>query len=165
MKKLLLIRHAKSSWADAGMDDFDRPLNERGKVDAPSMAKRLLNKEVKIDAFMSSTANRAQKTCALFMKEYGIDKEQMLLQPELYLAPPEVFIKCIEEIDDQIKTIAVVAHNPGITDFANSLTQTKVDDMPTCAVYAVEIATDKWKKFRTAKKEFCFFEYPKKPSL
>jgi phosphohistidine phosphatase len=61
-----------------------------------------------------------------------------------------------------LDTIAVIAHNPGITDFANSLTQTKVDDMPTCAVYAIRINTNSWKNFGEAKKEFWFFEYPKK---
>jgi phosphohistidine phosphatase len=162
MKKLLLIRHAKSSWADAGMDDFDRPLNERGKADAPLMAQRLLKKDVQIDVFISSTARRAQKTCALFMNEYAIDKEQMILKPELYLAPPEVFYKCITETANEYDTIAIVAHNPGITDCANSLTTTKVDDMPTCAVYAVNVETDDWKKFSTSKKEFWFFDYPKK---
>jgi phosphohistidine phosphatase len=162
MKQLLLIRHAKSSWADAGMDDFDRPLNERGKTDAPVMAQRLIKKNVKIDVFISSTAKRAQKTCVLLMKEFEMDTEQVLLKPELYLAPPEVFYKCITEAGNEYDTIAIVAHNPGITDFANSLTTAKVDDMPTCAVYAVKIDTNDWKKFLIAKKEFWFFDYPKK---
>jgi phosphohistidine phosphatase len=70
MKSILMIRHAKSSWDDPGQPDFDRPLNERGKQDAPSMAKRLLEKSVAIDAFISSPAKRARKTASLFAAEY-----------------------------------------------------------------------------------------------
>lgn len=162
MKQLLLIRHAKSSWADAGMEDFERPLNERGKMDAPEIAKRLLKKNIKIDAFISSAAKRAQKTCALFMKEFNADKEKMIVKQKLYLAPPELFLRCITAIDDEYNTIAVFAHNPGITEFANTLTTVRVDDMPTCSVYAISIDTDKWSNFSNAKKQFWFFEYPKK---
>lgn len=162
MKQLLLIRHAKSSWADAGMDDFDRPLNERGKTDAPEMAKRLLKKHITINAFISSAAKRAQITCALFMKEFNVEKEKMIIKQELYLAPPEIFYKCIADINDKFETIAVFAHNPGITEFTNNLTNIRVDDMPTCSVYAINIDTDSWSSFTNAKKSFWFFEYPKK---
>jgi phosphohistidine phosphatase len=161
MKHLLLIRHAKSSWADAGMDDFDRPLNERGKTDAPGMAKRLLAKDVQIDLFICSTAKRAQRTCKLIMDELGIGNDHLLLIPQLYLAPPEIFEQCISKVDNKYKTIAIIAHNPGITDFANRLTPVKIDDMPTCAVYAAKIDTNDWKKFFSSKKEFWFFDYPK----
>ncbi len=161
MKQLLLIRHAKSSWADAGMEDFDRPLNERGKKDAPEMAKRLLKRNISIDAFVSSTANRAQTTCAAFMKLFNADKKKLFLKEELYLAPPQQFEEVITLLDDAAETVAIFAHNPGITDFANSLTKTKVDDMPTCAVYAVKADTKSWKQFATAKKTFWFFDYPK----
>jgi phosphohistidine phosphatase len=162
VKQLLLIRHAKSSWADAGMDDFDRPLNERGKTDAPEMAKRLLKKHITINAFISSAAKRAQITCALFMKEFNVEKEKMIIKQELYLAPPEIFYKCIADINDKFETIAVFAHNPGITEFTNNLTNIRVDDMPTCSVYAINIDTDSWSSFTNAKKSFWFFEYPKK---
>lgn len=161
MKQLLLIRHAKSSWADAGMDDFDRPLNERGKSDAPEMAKRLIRKHIKIDAFISSAAKRAQKTSALFMKEFHVDAERMILKKQLYLAPPEIFYSCIAELEEQLETVAIFAHNPGITDFANNLTLVKVDDMPTCSIYALKVDADQWKDFAKAPKTFWFFDYPK----
>ena len=161
MKQLLLIRHAKSSWADAGMEDFDRPLNDRGKKDAPQMAMRLLHRKIHIDAFVTSTAKRARKTCSAFMEVYERKQADMMLKPELYLAPPEQFVNVINSLEDTIETAALFAHNPGITDFANSLTKTKVDDMPTCAVYAVRAAIKTWKEFETAKKEFYFFDYPK----
>jgi phosphohistidine phosphatase len=162
MKQLFIIRHAKSSWADAGMDDFDRPLNERGKKDAPEMARRLLNKNISIDAFITSTAKRAQQTCKAFAETFEAEKNKIILKPELYLAPAEMFFKVISETDNVFNYIAVFAHNPGITGFANSLTYTRVDDMPTCAVYALHIHTKSWKDFADAKKDFWFFDYPKK---
>ena len=70
-KTLLLIRHAKSSWDISNLNDFERPLNDRGKKDAPAMAKRLLHKKISIDAFVSSPAKRAKKTAELFCQEYG----------------------------------------------------------------------------------------------
>ena len=75
MKTVFLIRHAKSDWGEPSLSDFDRPLNERGKKDAPVMAQRLLDKKIKIDAFISSPAKRAGKTARIFAKEYKVDKD------------------------------------------------------------------------------------------
>ena len=107
MKSLLIIRHAKSDWGSPYEKDFDRKLNDRGKRDAPEMAKRLLKKDIKIDS------------------------------------------------------IAVFGHNPGATSFVNLLTGTQVDNMPTCAVFAVKAAIKHWKDFEAAEKTFWFFDYPK----
>ena len=160
MKSLLLIRHAKSSW-DFDVEDFERPLNNRGNKDAPEMAKRLIKKDIKIDAFVSSPANRALSTAIHFIKEYGKKKKNIITIPSLYHATPKNFYSVIEELDNDLKTVALFSHNPGITEFANDLTNTPVDDMPTCAVYAVKADIKKWKDFREAKKEFWFFDYPK----
>ncbi len=161
MKKILLVRHAKSSWADATQNDFDRPLNERGKADAPVMAQRLLSRKIVVDLFVSSPAKRAKKTCELFATAFRKNQEEIILKSELYLAPPEVFAQVISGLNDGIETVAIFAHNPGITAFANTLTSTTVDDMPTCSIYALQADTDKWKNFLRAKKSFLFFDYPK----
>lgn len=144
MKSILIIRHAKSSWDNTDVSDFDRPLNDRGKDDAPKMAKRLLERHVSIDAFISSSAKRARKTAALFMKEFDGDKDQIILVPELYLAGPDAFYEAIASAPASAKTIAVFAHNPGITDFANELTDVRIDDMPTCAIFAVKADIKNW---------------------
>jgi phosphohistidine phosphatase len=160
-KQLLLVRHAKSSWDDFSIKDFDRTLNERGRKDAPDMAKRLLKKDIVIEAFISSPAKRARKTAELFAKEYGEKKEKIILIDELYLANPSVFAEVIKKVNDRYKTIAVFSHNEGITHFANSLTATRTDNIPTCGVFAVKIKTKHWKDFDDAEKEFWFFDYPK----
>jgi len=98
MKTLLLIRHAKSSWDDAQQNDFDRPLNARGLKDAPMMADRLLDRKVKIDAFISSPAKRARQTCGLFMQAFKKEESEMILQSQLYLAQPDVFFNSIQQL-------------------------------------------------------------------
>lgn len=161
MKTLLLIRHAKSSWNSATLPDFERPLNERGKHDAPLMAKQIKDKKIEIDAFVSSPAKRAKKTTEIFMDEFDAKEKKLILIPSLYEATSEKFYDAIENLKDKYDKVALFAHNPGITDFINSLECSPVYNMPTCAVYAIKIKTKNWKEFREAKKEFLFFEYPK----
>jgi phosphohistidine phosphatase len=161
MKTLLLIRHAKSSWESSVTLDFERPLNERGKNDAPKMAERLLDKKISIDAFVSSPAKRAQKTAEIFIKKYGAAREKLTLIQSLYEASVDDFYRAAEQLPDEDSSIALFAHNPGITDFINSLDCSPVYNMPTCAIYAFKIKAKHWKEIRTADKEFLFFDYPK----
>jgi len=161
MKQLLLIRHAKSSWNDPSLADFDRPLNERGKQDAPEMAKRLSKRKIKINAFVSSPAKRARQTCKQFAAEFDFKKKDIILDPKLYEAGEEKLYSVVEDLKNKFDTVVIVSHNPGITSFANSLTEKKIDDMPTCSIFALKIDTKKWADFRDAKKEFWFFDFPK----
>lgn len=160
MKSLLLIRHAKSSW-DLDVEDFDRALNHRGQIDAPSMAKRLIKKEIMIDSFVSSPAKRAITTATLFAEAYDKTFKHIITIPSLYEPTIEAFYNAINGFDDNLKTVAVFSHNPAITDFANQLTSVRIDEMPTCAVFAVNADVKKWKEFTMAKKAFWFFDYPK----
>lgn len=161
MKQLILVRHAKSDWGNPGLDDIDRPLNERGKKDAPAMAKRLLDKEVKIELIVSSPAKRAAKTARFFAEAYDIKKQDIVYLPELYLASPAVFMKVISGLDTKADSIAIFSHNEGITDFANQLTNTRIDNIPTCGVFAVKADCKDWSGFAEAEKTFWFFDYPK----
>ncbi|MBL7742646.1 MAG: histidine phosphatase family protein [Chitinophagaceae bacterium] len=161
MKQLILVRHAKSDWSTLSLSDFDRPLNERGKRDAPVMAQRLLDKKIKIDAFVSSPARRARKTASVFAKEYKRDKGDIIFIEDLYAAPPEIFYEVIDKFDDHFDSVAIFSHNPGITDFANSLSDTRINNIPTCGIFAVKACIEKWKDFKEADKEFWFVDYPK----
>jgi phosphohistidine phosphatase len=107
LKTLLLIRHAKSDWNDPLLKDFDRPLNERGKKDAPEMGQRLIDKKIKIDAFISSPAKRAKKTAELIAKEYDIRKDDIIFMDQLYHAEPAAFLEVISQTNDDYKHIAV----------------------------------------------------------
>jgi phosphohistidine phosphatase len=160
VKTLLIIRHAKAESAFT-LNDFERPLNERGKKDAPVMAQRIATKQIVVDAFISSPAKRAQTTASLFCETMGCRIQNLILVKNLYHAAPEIFYDVIQAADDTCNTIAVFAHNPGITYFVNELTAVQVDNMPTCAVFAISADIDQWKNFATAKKHFLFFDYPK----
>ena len=161
MKTLLVVRHAKSSWANIGEKDFDRPLNERGKIDAPKMAEKLVKTNLKVDAFVSSTAKRARKTAKVFVEAYGKNKTDIILTNNLYNAPANVFYETVATLDDANDAVALFAHNPGITDFVNTLSKTQIDEMPTCAIFAVQVPITSWRDFKEAEKEFIFFKYPK----
>ena len=163
MKTLILVTHAKSSWDVAGLPDFDRPLNERGKKDAPEMAKRLKDHGVKVDLFVSNPAKRAKKTAKYFAEEFGTKKDDIVLIDELYAANVATFKKVVSNFKDSDKTVVLFSHNPDITEYANSLTNVRVDDMATCAMFAVQAETDKWTEFENAEKKFLFFDYPKNP--
>ena len=160
MKSLLLIRHAKSDW-NFNVDDFDRPLNDRGHRTAPEMAMRLLKKDVEIDAFVSSPALRAFTTAKYFAEAYDVKEKKIITKGELYDPEVAAFLRTVQSLDDDFKTVAIFSHNPGITQFANQLTSTSIDDMPTCAVFAVKAKIKHWKDFAEADKEFWFFDYPK----
>jgi len=162
LKTLFIIRHAKSDQSFFG-NDFERPLNERGQTDAPVMAKRLLDKNIKIDALVSSPAVRAKKTALLFAENLNLPAEDIIFVSALYQAPAGVFYEEIAGLPDQFDSVAVFSHNPGITYFVNSLnTGIEINNMPTCAIFAVSANITHWSGFTKAVKSFLFYDYPKK---
>lgn len=161
MKQLILVRHAKSDWNSAASSDFDRPLNERGKRDAPVMAQRLKDRKIPVDAFIASPAKRAAKTAKIFAEAFNRKDDEIIFHKELYMAGPFIFFEVIAQTADQFNTIAVFSHNNGLTDFANQLTDVRIDNIPTCGIYAVKAECNSWEEFKEAKKEFLFFDYPK----
>ena len=113
MKQLFIIRHAKSDQSFFG-NDFERPLNERGRSDAPLMAKRLLDKKYTIDALVSSPATRAKKTAELFSETLKMPAAEIIFISALYHASAEVFYEVVSGLPDELNTVAVFSHNPGI---------------------------------------------------
>jgi len=161
MKTLLIIRHAKSSWDSSDISDFDRPLNDRGKRDAPAMAHRLIKAGVSIDRFVSSPAKRARTTAEHFVHAYGGKGKEIVQIPDLYHADVPLFTEVVTALDDGDETVAIFSHNPGITAFANILTDVRLDNMPTCAVFAVKNEVEHWKDFLSGGAKFWFFDYPR----
>jgi len=125
------------------------------------MAHRLSNRNITVDAFVSSPAKRAKKTAELFAEELGADKKSILFIDNLYHPHPPAFFAAIASMDDSVQCMAIFSHNPGITDFVNMLSSVRTDNMPTSAVYAVKADIQSWKDFEKAKKEFWFYDYPK----
>ena len=162
MKTLFMIRHAKSSWDNAQVNDIDRSLNERGRRDAPVMARRLIKANINIELFVSSPARRARNTAEFFIGEFGRKEKEILLIPELYHASVQTFKEVVSGLDDQYGSAAIFSHNPGITAFVNTLTSVRLDNMPTCGIFAVTSLATQWSEFLTAGTTFWFFDYPKR---
>ena len=161
MKQLFIIRHAKSDQSFFG-NDFERPLNERGRRDAPVMAKRLADKNYTIDALVSSPAVRAKKTAELFAETLTIPISEIMYISALYHASAGVFYEVVNGLPNELNSVALFSHNPGISYFVNSLVAgIRVDNMPTCAVFAVSCQITEWSYFKKATKAFLFFDYPK----
>lgn len=156
-----MIRHAKSSWENFAVTDEERPLNARGKKNAPEMAKRLQKKHITVNAFLSSPAKRARDTAEYFTEAYGVSAKSIIIVPELYLANADAFTAAIRSAPPKAATIAVFSHNDGITLYANRLSDARVDNMPTCAVFAVKCNISEWSEFEPRDHEFYFFDYPK----
>lgn len=162
MKQLFVIRHAKSSWAMSGQPDFDRPLNDRGLRDAPDMALRLWDAGIRLDAILSSPANRAITTATFFAQQFGIAPEAIVQLPQLYHAPPDVFYEVIaQHLPDTAHAVAIFAHNPGITEFVNTTRTRLIVDMPTCAIVGITSEVEKWADWQASKKQHLLFDYPK----
>lgn len=145
MKTLLLLRHAKSSWKDASLEDHDRPLNRRGKKAAPRMARLLREEGLRPDLIVSSTAVRAETTARVVAD--GIGDVPVELRKQLYLAEPERYISVLNELASDANTILMVGHNPGIEDLVNQLTG-EDELMPTAALARVELPIEAWTDLR-----------------
>lgn len=144
MKTLLLMRHAKSSWREADIADFDRPLNERGRRAAPFMGRLLRDRGMVIDRIMSSTAKRARKTAKLFMEAAAITGE-LILDDRIYEASPSTLLYVVSETDDKVDSLMLVGHNPGMEGTVRVLTGEAVP-MPTAAIAIIHLEIDVWKE-------------------
>ncbi len=161
MKKVFFIRHAKSSWTDPSLRDFDRPLNKRGERDAPFMAKLLKGKLPELDLIVSSPANRALTTAQYFAEAFGIKKEEIHTDNQLYHAYPDDILKIIRALDDQYKVILLFGHNPGFTELANIFTEDFIDNVPTCGIFEVDAPVDSWGDFNRETARLVAFHHPK----
>ena len=161
---LVLIRHAKSDWAIPDQPDFDRPLNARGKKDAPEMGKRLKKKNIIPDLIISSPAMRAATTAKLIAAEVGYPEANIRWVDKMYHCTADVFEEVLTsgDIPDHVKTVFMFAHNPGISQFVfEAAPSLDVYDMPTCAAAGLTFKAEHWSDFATAKRKGLFFDYPK----
>ena len=161
MKRLILIRHAKSSWKYPELTDFERPLNKRGKRDAPFMAHRMQELGYRPDQLISSPAERAKTTAGIFAEAWGLSSEQFSLEPALYEAWSSRLLHQVHDLSEEWNTVALVGHNPGFTSLLNSLSTEYLDNLPTCGVYGIEFAVSRWEDVRGEEGRRWFYEYPK----
>ena len=142
MKTLLILRHAKSSWKHPELTDHDRPLNKRGKRDAPRMGKLLRDQGLVPDLIISSTAKRARSTAKTVARKSGY-KEEVELTPAFYLASPREYISVLRTLSDDYGRVMVVGHNPGMEELVEKLTG-ELEIMTTAALAQVLLPIDQW---------------------
>ncbi len=162
MKILTLLRHAKSSWKDAGLQDSERPLNSRGQRDAPVMAQRINEAGIRPSLILSSPAVRAWTTAKAIAHEINYPAEFLQQENRLYLASVRNLLKVIGEQDIAFNNLMVVGHNPGLTDFANYLMHELTDNIPTCGFVSFEIDCEDWNLESEAEIKLMVYDYPKR---
>jgi phosphohistidine phosphatase len=162
LKTLVIIRHAKSSWDDIDLMDINRPLNKRGRHDAPIIAKNIKQKIAKVDLILSSPAVRALSTAEYMAAEFEYPENEIQIKREIYENGFESLLKLIQTIDDSVNVAFWVGHNPVISLLASNLLGKHIESIPTCGTIGISFDVDSWSKvdFKFGKK--LFFEYPKK---
>ncbi|RNL56618.1 SixA phosphatase family protein [Pedobacter jejuensis] len=158
-KQLLLVRHGKSDWGNIDLKDFDRPLNKRGKENAPEMAERLLTKGFKFDLMVSSPAKRAKSTAKFFAEAFKID--EIHYEESIYEANSSTLLKVVNGLDDAADTVIMFGHNPGFTDLANDLSDADIYNIPTAGMVLISFPFDSWEMVSKGTGELVFFDYPK----
>jgi len=160
MKKLYIIRHAKSDWSNSTLEDFDRPLNERGKKNAPYMGELLRNKGAFPDLIISSPAYRARETAKIISQEVMYHKE-IMFNEQVYEADLKTILEVVSYIEDEYDTVYLVGHNPSLNIFAFYLVDFN-ENLPTCGVLEIEFDCDTWRETAKKNAKLVSFEYPKK---
>ncbi len=161
MKTLFLVRHAKSSWNDAALPDKDRPLNDRGRRDAPKMGERLAKRDVKPDLILSSPAMRALETAEIIAKKLDYRRKDIVVDDRLYAVGADDLLDVIHELDDKLERVMLFGHNPELTELAHRLSN-KITDMPTCAVAEFAFDAKSWSSIGKGKPARVTLDSPKK---
>ncbi len=162
MKTLYLIRHAKSSWKTPGLSDWERPLNARGKRDAPFMGKLLAEKGVKPDIILSSFANRAHTTAKIIAQATKYSEENIDVRKEIYMADSSTLLNIIQKIPNEHTIAFLFGHNPDFTFLANQFAEEYIMNLPTCGIVQIVFQVDNWSDINTENGKVASFEYPKK---
>ena len=162
MKRLILIRHAKSSWSDPRATDFDRKLNKRGKRDAPFMAEKLAKRGVSADLIISSPAKRARKTAKHMAKAIGYDTGGIMFKEDAYSFSAADVLPILQGVDDKYEVVFFVGHNYGLTDLAEQLTGEVLLNIPTSGMVAMKCNIKHWSEAGPGCAQMEFFDYPKK---
>lgn len=161
MKTLYLVRHAKSSWSFDDLSDQERPLNHRGRDDAPQMGQALKKRDIMPDLVVSSSAVRALSTAVLMARELEYAHDKIKVEPAIYQATDETLLTIIRALPDAAASVMLVGHNPGMTDVANALAPSPFQELPTTAVVCLRFTTEHWAEAGKANAECYFYDYPK----
>ncbi|HKY92438.1 MAG TPA: histidine phosphatase family protein [Nevskiaceae bacterium] len=160
MPQLILVRHAKSSWDHEGLSDFERPLNDRGRRDAPAMGQRLQRFDLVPALVVSSPAMRAISTARLIAQELEIPLDHIQLREPIYDASVKALLAVAQGLPSA-SPVMLVGHNPGISEFAKLLAPCPFDEVPTCAVVVIDLDVKAWKDVKAKTGRVARYFFPK----
>lgn len=145
MKYLTVVRHAKSSWGDASLDDHDRSLNARGQRVAPLMGEILAARSSRPDIVLSSTAKRARTTAGIIATALGYDDGEIVDEGQIYLASTPRLLQVLRDIDESHQSAMIFGHVPGVHDLSNALCRDAgIGHFPTCAIAMIQLDIEHW---------------------
>ena len=165
MKKLYIVRHAKSTWDETYVSDFERPLNKRGRRDAPMMGRVLLDLGARVDFIRSSTAVRALTTARLLAEAMSFPLANIVAEDSMYGASASALLHGVKKLPDSAGEAMIVAHNPGVHMLAELLAGFPEANFPTCGIVCVELPIDRWQDSASGTGTMKFYEYPKRHSV
>ncbi len=161
MLSLYITRHAKSSWSDAGMPDFERPLNERGMRNAPFMAQCFREREEALDLIISSTAVRAMSTALIFAKELDMAASSVDRMSNLYHSTVPNLLSSLHNLPDTKRRVMLFGHNPGLTELVEHLCGEDIGNLPTCGTVRIDLDVDEWKLVSRDLGTMIWMDYPR----
>lgn len=162
MKMLFLVRHAKSSWKDSSLPDFKRPLNKRGKRDAPFMGEKLKGQGILPDLLLSSPAERAKKTAKAIARKTGYPQNTIVFNKEIYEADVTGLLSLLRQQSNACTSVMLVGHNPELTMFSNLLCNGSIENIPTTGISCIRFAARTWAEVAAGSGTQSFFDYPKR---
>ena len=162
MKKLFIVRHAKSSWDYPELSDIDRPLNKRGKKNAPEMGRRLAKKGVIPGKLIASPAKRAAATAKRIARELGYPEDSIEKNGDLYHGTVDDIKSVIKSVSDSVDILMIFGHNPDLTTLTNRLSGSDIYNIPTCGVAEIEFDISSWGELEYKSGSLVSFDYPKK---
>jgi phosphohistidine phosphatase len=162
MKKLILMRHAKSGWDNPDQKDFNRELNKRGIRNAPEMGLRLKEKNWPVDLVVSSLATRAKHTAQLVCAAYGYPEKEIDYRIDVYEAQINDLKQVLQSIEDTASSVLLIGHNPGMSYFADYLANCGHINLPTAGMIYMHLDIKTWKELKPGCGKLVEFDFPKR---
>jgi phosphohistidine phosphatase len=162
MKTLYLVRHAKSSWEYPDLEDFERPLNKRGRKSAQIMGEVLYRLKTAPDLLLSSPATRAAMTARVIAGKIRYPLDGILYTEALYLAEGKALLEIVRKTDPGVNQAMLIGHNPGLTELADHLGDRRIGNIPTCGVCCIDLEIPSWAEVAEHCGKMRFFESPRK---
>ncbi|AKD05525.1 phosphohistidine phosphatase [Pontibacter korlensis] len=161
MKTLYILRHAKSSWEFDELSDHDRPLNKRGRHDAPLMGQELAARGVEPQLIISSPAVRALSTATLIARELNYDPDDIVVDTRIYGADRDDLLQVVLSVPAEVSSLMLVGHNEALSEFANMLSQEPIGSLPTAGVAVLEFDCESWYDISKDNAKLLFHDFPK----